>query len=520
MKNIFTIFLFLLGMATQAQVQMLSELSSSKFLNSKIIYEENGKDLFGYFILFQKDQTEKEQVLLEYVVLDKNLNKITSGSFLHPIHSEFLFKTFASLQSVIKNKNELWIATQETISILGLEGLDVGTYYRVIDLKSFVLSPPFSYVDFNKVNDFEFDKKTFTKSSTYPQSFVPTDANGFILKQAPKRSDLNQLRTVKFQEFRFYDKDLNEKWVYKYNQDEKTKSFYEYTLVESDGNDLIFEKIKIGKKSDGDIRVAYEIIDTQTGLKKYEISLDDAQNFLEVTDIKFENKKIIFYAYTNEFNKKGDRYYDKITGYAKATYDRETGKELDKSYFKWSALADKLDIDEFGKIKSYGYIHFIDFKRIKDGKTIVVAEGFNPSTFESSKAQILDLFIIVFNDKMEIVDYHKVDKVKNRFDNKVEGYGNYLENIGAFDYMYSQELDDDSYVYYYTDNEKTGAGSKKNPNWILGIITYVDGKFDFQKMPLKTKEGNITPFKAKKGYILLREDSEKTSELRLEKINY
>jgi hypothetical protein len=118
---------------------------------------------------------------------------------------------------------------------------------------------------------------------------------------------------------------------------------------------------------------------------------------------------------------------------------------------------------------------------------------------------------------MKLIDYHKVEKFKNSIDN-LNATGRYLNNIDAFDFMYSQKLPDGGYVYYYADNEKKGWSSN---NWVLGIVTYVDGKFDFQKVSLKTNKGTIRPGKAKSGYIMLKEEVEKNNfELRLEKINY
>ncbi|MGK4566419.1 hypothetical protein [Flavobacterium sp. 3HN19-14] len=56
-------------------------------------------------------------------------------------------------------------------------------------------------------------------------------------------------------------------------------------------------------------------------------------------DIKFDGDKVVFYLATNEKNDKNTFYYAKITGYLKLTYDRNTGKEIDRKYFKWSALS-------------------------------------------------------------------------------------------------------------------------------------------------------------------------------------
>lgn len=60
--------------------------------------------------------------------------------------------------------------------------------------------------------------------------------------------------------------------------------------------------------------------------------------------------------------------------------------------------------------------------------------------------------------------------------------------------------------------------------WILGIVSCINGKITEQKIPLKSEDGSdmsITP--AKKGYIMVYEtfkDKDSNPELRLEKINY
>jgi hypothetical protein len=516
MKKTIALLFILLGSALHAQTQKLSELSSANLLDSKIIYEENGEDIYGYFYLFQKDQTQKEEVLIEYIVLDKNLNKITSGTYLHPIFSNFLVKTSVALQPIIKNGNSLMIATGLVPSVFGTtNNIVFGAYYRKLDLISFKLSEPSSFVDFKKIENFIFSKQTLpNQSSTYPQVFKPTNCNGYILPQALMKKDfvkLYQGETIKFQEFRFYDKDLNEKWVFKYNQDDKDKSFYKYDLIASEGTNLIFCKYLFEKPKDNKPKLSLEVIDSNTGLKKFEANLDDAQNLFAVYDVKLEGNILTVYAATNDPNRREEFKYNKITGYAKMEFDVTTGKELNRNFFKWDALADKFKIDEFGEVKSYGFIEFIDFKATKDGKTIVIGEGYDPG----SSSKILDLFVFVFDQKMKLIDYKKVEKVKNKYQN-LNASGRTINFIGAFDYMYAQKLPDDGYVFYYTDNEKKGLGGNKHPDWILGIVTYVDGKIDTQKISLKAKEDNIIPLKAKKGYILLRDDNE----LRLEKINY
>ena len=50
MKNIFIIFSILNFSILFGQETKLSQLSTSEFMDSKIIYEDNGEDIYGYFI--------------------------------------------------------------------------------------------------------------------------------------------------------------------------------------------------------------------------------------------------------------------------------------------------------------------------------------------------------------------------------------------------------------------------------------------------------------------------------------
>ena len=174
-------------------------------------------------------------------------------------------------------------------------------------------------------------------------------------------------------------------------------------------------------------------------------------------------------------------------------------------------MRDELEIGNFGKVKSYGYLQFLNFRLLNNGHTTIIAEGYSPS----NNSRIFDLFVLEFDQNMKLVYYKKVDKTKNQ--SNIPEWGPVLQKYGAFDYLYSQKLGGDNYAYFYTDNEKKGT---RNPKWILGVITQVDGKYNYEKIPMTTENGQIYPVKAKNGYILLREEADKKSTIRLEKINY
>ena len=103
MKKII-LFLLLFSNAFFAQITKLSSLSSSKFLDSQIIYEDNGEDVFGYLILFAKDKINDNETTFEIALLDKNLNKVGITTFTQETFSSWIFKSSWSLYSVKKTR--------------------------------------------------------------------------------------------------------------------------------------------------------------------------------------------------------------------------------------------------------------------------------------------------------------------------------------------------------------------------------------------------------------------------------
>ena len=110
MKQIGLLLLLLITTSLQAQIQKMSELSQNKFLDSEIIYEENGEDIWGYFLLYKADMVSKDFLKLEYIVLDKNLNKVGSNTFEHDCYDSWLVDIMPTINSIYKNKNELLFA--------------------------------------------------------------------------------------------------------------------------------------------------------------------------------------------------------------------------------------------------------------------------------------------------------------------------------------------------------------------------------------------------------------------------
>jgi hypothetical protein len=136
-------------------------------------------------------------------------------------------------------------------------------------------------------------------------------------------------------------------------------------------------------------------------------------------------------------------------------------------------------------------------------------------------AKVNDLFFMELDKDMKVVQFQRIDKEKKTIRNGVKMSGSLVSYYGYFDYAGYQDLGNDNYQFFYYNKQKPEDGGKKQ--WVLGIVSYKDGKFSEQKLPLKSEDGSdmlITP--AKKGYIMVYEtfkDKDRSPELRLEKIN-
>ena len=535
MKKIIFLIVVHLCNLNFAQITKLSSLSDSKMLDSKIVYEENDKDVFGYVILFEKDKTNAYETTFEIALLDKNLNKVGKTSFTQETQkAPWNVKLEWTLCLAKKSKESLLISLdQVNVNYGGVYQSifnDLGTSsFRVLDLKNFTIS------DNNIVKNMVIQKQTEKYDVEHPKKmekqkegmnfFKVTKNDGFLV------NDLSYYETLNYSyneytgpsannTFQFYDSNFTKKWTYNISQNEKKYPYYGYSYFDGDGKDMVFKKVYRGGAKDPIALVNFEIVNSDTGKKKFDISLWDAEKTYEFCSLKFFNDKIIIYASIHKFRKRSDDYLSGKQGYVKLTFDRETGNQLGKDFFYLSTLKGKLDFDSDANVKNYGFVYFLDFQITKEGKTILIAEGYSPDMY----VKILDLFVFVLDDKMNLLEFKKIDKFKNKT-RLTNLYGKTLEATGSFDYMYSQKLPGDGFVFYYSDNEKLGSrAARKDPKWILGVITYIDGVFDFQKVPLTIKDGQIYPIKAKNGYVLLKEvpnnDSDKDSELRLEKINY
>lgn len=483
----------------------MSDLSKNKYLGMSTIYDDNGDDVWGYFSLYQKDKTSKDFLELEFVLLDKNLNRVGSNTFTQFYVNTWLIDVYPSIGRTLKKQNTLYLSLQ--FSGFG----DVGNlFFRKINLDDFSVS------DCEVVIGSE--KRVFSKEiskSERAKSLYGLGRYGYIAYNGKNKFDRYGNPYIDVSDLEVYDNDLNKKWGLAYVKEKKRKE--EYNVAKVSEKYLLLKKSAKSKETDNEWHATLEVFEIENGNKVLTIEREDADFLYSEDMITLNDNKLVIFDMVFNHNKKEERNYTNIIGYSSREYDLSTKALTKQRILKWDAFKSYLNIDEFGKIDKDFYIYPVGLTTSSDGKEVVVFEGFKPT----KNSHILDLYMVELNQEYKIESFLKVEKFKNKI-NKLDAYGNYLRSNGYFDYLYSQKIKGDDFAYFYQDNEKElGLLTRlKANNWVLGIVTYADGQFNQQKINLKTGEGKIYPMSAKNGYILLKEVTDKETELRLEKINY
>lgn len=533
MKHFYTLIFILWTTFSFGQIQKLSELSGGELIGSTIVYEENDShDVYGYFLLYQFNQQSRDIYDFEYVLLDKNLNKITSNTFTEGVYKRFLGRTTVHLGFVKKYKDQLLFEIFDRIYVYNqVSGANtkVGNQrYHHLDLKTLELTPDYvikqgepikrSYKSGErfKKKDFE-DLGTLTATNGGGMVYIPDSIKsayqGGIMDPREFTKGMNKRFFGVIKDFQFLDPNFNLSWKAKINQDEDNLGIYEYAA--SDQSILVLKKENIEKTAPFS---ELELFDIKTGKKINSFVNEDPNYKMNEFSIHFNKNQIIIYNMIFSPKEKNIYKYSNGYGYAKIILDKKTGKEVSRKFLKWSDFSKHLDIGENGKIKKYGKIFIENFVPFKDGETLAIAEGYN----KGGKTSVKDLYLLKLDADFDINYFEKKEKTETIYKGKMGGAS--LLSKGNFAYFYGQELDDDgNYVFLCVDNETEGSLKKqeKNPQWSLDFITYVDGEFDSSKLKLTREDSQIVPMKAKKGWVILQKFSEKEGvDMQLERINY
>ncbi len=535
MKQFTLLFMLLCFGAVMGQVQKLGALSSGKFLDSAVIMEEDESDVFGYCLLYESDRKSKEVFDLEYVILDKNLNKLTSVNLTQAVFKTWMAKTRAEITFVKKIDNQLVISVNDRL--VKVSEIEMKPFFNHrfinVNLNDFSYSREYNYEDFTKkesvhaagdkmgFDDFWNLQKLIKTKTEYFLAFASPDYN-------PKAAAISNFLTFDFKrhqsvkKFALLDKDLKVVWERDINSDKKTATKYEY--LDSDQDVLLLKKETLIKKAALEAK-SIEAYNIKTGQFLGEIEIKDDKYDINLNSISLNNNNI--HVFTNTYDpKKGNN-----LGYGHLVFDKQSLKETKRTFHLWKNLAAAIPgVNEIGVITKGEWLLAQDFVITPKGNLLMVLESYGTQSgvnmltnTRTTYAMLKDLYLIEFNPDSSIAFTKKIEK-RNSVEIPSGRNGLQLREFGVFDYIFCQKIDKTGdFVMYYTLNDQEGNRKKvaRKPLWTLGIISNIGGEYGFETLPLYGDDVKIYPGLAKNGYIRLLEVNQKTNqaEMRLEKIN-
>ena len=245
MKKI--IFLLLLiSTSLSAQIQKMSELSKNKFLDVEMIYDDKGEDIWGYLLLYKLDKVSKDFLQLEYVILDKNLNKIGSNTYYQDCYDSWIVDIMPKINSVYKNKNELLLAI----------GFDYDEFYttkpyafRKISLDNYSISDSFFFIEDKKIEDNKVMDRIIAEKKD-PIFFTRIKNYGFISiqSQLSSRQQINAGYNKYINNligYTIHDLNFEKTWNYNYTKIENVTE--NHIFVNCNEDYMVFFKILSGK---------------------------------------------------------------------------------------------------------------------------------------------------------------------------------------------------------------------------------------------------------------------------------
>lgn len=498
MKKLFLLVtIFITSIFTlKAQVSDLSDLASGSLEMFVPISELNG-DIYGYFTIYKLDNISKTEEKYEYVLLDKNLNKVANGEFVDVRYKRHFFET--RFLSPEKSGTNLIISK---VHYNYLNAKYTFMTHRILDLTKNEMSDPFYYKDgeiTDGIRDVKKIKGLAKRQSTFEYPLVFSE--GFFMFEKIKSKAGGNLKDMKSLKAFGIDKKL--KWEYEYNPD---RSSLNYAFEAIDEENVIFWTFNTKTKSEKLHR-----LNPKTGEVIFLYELENkSSEYNHVYRLEILEDRLVIVGKMSAYKKSGYN-YKKALGVFRIELDKE-GKELSKKYFTWNKANEFMEIKENGKMKGGYRLRTKKYFVFKDGSISILTEKWRDNT---------DLFIV------KVLDANVTDFVMFNFDadfnlksvdviekDKTKGYSS--------DYLFSQKIEDGKGVaFFYSDNKKV-EGKKKEKNWVLGIVTIKEGKMNHEQIPMSSEDHFIYPYIAKEGYILLREFNKDADydQIRLERLNY
>jgi len=515
MKNkILVLILFAISFVN-AQTNDLAALADGKLTQFTPIKDYEKNSFYGYLALYEQGEVEKGKVKMEYLILDKNLNKVQKGNYTQ-IKKVSGFGDVVNT-GVVKVKNALKLfyvryrGTGVASAFSNITYLSLNSF-REISLKENKVTEESYYngEEFSKLNHLDKDLVSNYKKGdsefVFGNIITETFSGIYVINSNKKLEKLDS------ETFCLYDTNQKKLWEFRYNEGTSKKHYRRLTYLKDLGNTLIF-KVSVFKKN---TRIEQRLlaVDIGSGKVKFDYLVEDKKSKVRHTyDYTINNDKV--YITGNYYKSRGLGTYDiyestEHLGVFRITLNMK-GDVVDKKYFPWHEAAPFIKIKDEGQVDDDNY-HLArkDEFIFEDGSISFLYEKYKPKKGDFTTYRTKEMVLMNFdlNFKMKSVDIIKKDKTRG-FD---QG-----------DFLFSQYLNKrKDMVFFFQDKKKDEKTHDKN--WVLGINKFISGKYSYEEIPISSKKDEFTvlPYYAKDGYILLREFNEKDdkyNQIRLEKLN-
>lgn len=485
----FIILLFFLNVTSHAQISNLFNLASGTMEMFTPIYDEDG-NVYGYFSLFVLDRLSQNEEKYEYVILDKNLNKVANGEFIDVVYKGINSRYFTP----DKAGNNLIL----TKTFGNISGSVAFTSNRMLQLDTNTVLEPF-YIEKDDIHKgFRNDENLRSEQRDEKFINIPVGVNnGFVVLEAKKKMTKVNPSTISF-----YNLNQEKVWGFNFGPDEKRS---EYGLEYFDGNGFIFSYTTHDNKNSN---IKLQQINVASGTLDYSYNLEDANSeYSYGYTVKKNGDRTILTGKISPYKMLGYDYQNAV-GLFKIVLDNE-GNEIFKKHFLWEEASDVININKSGRLEDDGYKLFVhSYFILKDESIVVLAEKFRNSynLLFGEIVKTTDFVILQFDKDFQAISAKTIEKDLSKF--------------SSSDFLFSQYLNNENdAVFFYKDYQKDSE--TKERNWVLGIVSIVDGQVNHEKIPMTSDDHYIYPYIAKEGYILLREFNKKAEfdEIRLEKLN-
>jgi hypothetical protein len=491
------------------QMQDLAKLADGKQIFNTVLFD-SFENLYGYFYIYQIDTKNKKTVQYEYIVLDKNLNKVNNGNFEGPAKTMLLEPKFNDCTLMGDNLilDKLYLNNTQGMAESYLNTV------QIISLKNNTVSVEKQFLNKEFVDADTYHLKPFSLSFAKIQysifAFSNTYNSGFFVMDIKNNKEIS-----------FFDSNFKKQWFYTINGKDSLNIVHRNFNIKMLKDNAIYATEECYDKSTKITSFKITAIDFTTGKKKYDYVINSNKDKLYHTYELFktiDNKLVLMGHYNTNVGFYDFRSY--YIGLYKIMLD-ENGKEIEKIYHPWSDFNSKIKLSHKGRAKGNYNLNNKNYFLFEDGSASILNEMYKPHKnnfwfipvvgwFTGTRQRIKSFLIFNFDNKFTL---NKVDTIRKdlTFNNQT-------------DYLFSQTLKkNNGVVFFHTNTMKDSKTHKKN--YMLGINSIINGKLSQELIPLyQKKKYLITPMPAKEGFIMLREynenEKDKYNQIRLEKLNF